>query len=157
MPRFKIDINKKLIIGFIVVAALLGFITINKLLGPKSSIFGGQIIKVEDSAIFIEGLYMFKDGSEYAILPAKSNLKKREVKAIVTPQTEFVKTVFNIPDLEAGQVFKPGELEKQILMGSLEEIEKERPAVFVTAVKSIFNKSKFKVIKVEYTIPIFSQ
>lgn len=157
MPRFNLDINKKLIIGFIVVGALLAFITISKLTGPKSLVFGGQITKIEGSAIFIDGFYMSKDGAEYAILGTKSNREKRVVKALVIPETEFVKTIFNIPDLKPGEAFRPTDLKKEILAGSFEELEKERPGVFVTAKENIFNKSKFEALKVEYTIPIFSE
>ena len=154
--EFKLGINKKIILGLVlfVIAVIFSAIFLS---GEKveSRVFGGKIIKVEGNNVSLEGFYMIDDGTEYAILGAESNTEKRTVTAKITSKTQFIKTVFAVPDLELGQMFRPSELNRETMPGSLEEIEKEKPGIFVTASKNIFDKRIFEIIKVEYVIPIF--
>jgi len=155
--ELKLDINKKLLISGVIAIVILAFIFWGNFSGPEASVFGGDVIKVEGNNVSLEGFYMTSDGAEYAILKAESNAEKRTVTAEITPQTQFAKTVFAIPDLESGQIFRPSDLNRETMPGSLEELERERPGVFVIASKNIFGKSKFEIIKVEYVIPIFPE
>ena len=142
-----------------VVAVFAAFIFMKEFFVEKaeSFVFGGQITKIESNVIYIEGYYMTKEGAEYAILKTKSNPEKRIVMAEIIPDTVFEKTTFTVPDLPPGRSFKPAELDRETIAGSLEEIEREKPGIFVTAGKNIFNKNKFKAVKVEYIIPVFSE
>ena len=146
--------NKKIFIALFIFLVLLGWVAFLKLREDKiiSREFGGQIIKIENNTIFLKGLFNIEKGGEFIKKQAE-----REVRVLLIPDIKLVKTLLYLPEATGLEPVKynPNDLKKDYQEGSLEDLKENTSGITVTSDRNIFNKSKFKAVKIEYIEPVF--
>ena len=152
-------LNKRIGIGVVVlVLAVLGlifyFLNYNnyRINGPVANEFAGNLVSVDGNNLIIKGFYMSVENPEYSQNP----VYETEITATVSPETEFVKTIYTYPtkeELEAtGGKYNFDDLAKRDEVGSFEEVSSRNGVdIKVTSVENVFGKKSFVVSKVQYT------
>lgn len=133
------------IVFFAAVVILGGYLLTDQFTNKiKASEFIGTVVGIDGNILKLSGYFETPSGD--------GQLKQVEV--IVDSKTEFLKTIVHMPtvaDLEkTGGFYTFNDLQKEEVMGSLDDLKNSKIMVSAISEKNIYNKSKFKAKKLSY-------
>ncbi len=142
--------KKKIIILSLITVVLLGlnYLSFKKTHNKFATVYSGDFARVEGNSIFLHhGAYRAPDSH------SSINAELYDVEVLVTPQTEFMKTVWHWPTKKeigpTGQ-FDGSIMKQDHLPGSFEELKNKKLNMVVTGSGNIYYSRKFKAKKIEY-------
>ncbi|MEK7138614.1 MAG: hypothetical protein AAB799_00340 [Patescibacteria group bacterium] len=116
--------------------------------------FVGKIQKVESNQMTLSGVYVVKDRPD---LSNPSNSKT--VSVIIDPNTKLIKEMLFLPTAQevekTGGFFKPDELKRETVAGSLEDFKTSQVSVRVLGVGNIYGKKSFTALEIRYIEPVY--
>ena len=155
-------INKRLaaaIIGFAVAVAIFFVWNWKFRIQYESTEFVGQIQRVENNIIFVQGLFIVDKHPE---LLTEDNQKEAEI--LILPETEFIKTSIYLPTLEELEktqgYYTADDLRREDLPGQLSDLsgeDAEGLSVTVITIDNVYKKSVFSASKIKYTVPVIPE
>ncbi|MEK7203837.1 MAG: hypothetical protein AAB627_02030 [Patescibacteria group bacterium] len=144
-----------LILVAIVLAAAFSYWRIQK---PESFEIIGNVKKIEDSRILVEGQYVIKKDSQ------PGQLSPIQFEVSVSDKTVITRSAFIVPPKEelakTGGRFEPQKLPRQESRVSLNDLRQDvngRYGVSLTAQSSndIYGRTEFEAVNIIYNVPIF--
>ena len=122
----------------------------------ESQEFAGRVLKVENGAIAVEGIYLVPERPD---LVGPGNTKT--VTVLVDSQTRLVKERLFLPSAEevkdSGGRYDPAKLKRETSAGSLSDLKTENVSVTAKAVKNVYGRSSFTASEIIYIEPVFPE